>query len=238
MSIQSYRPVQTDRTLAAAIPVPVHRAPSRASRGLLGAPVWKLAVKRALDIVGSLVLLLVLAPLFAMVAIAIVASSPGPVFFVQQRVTRGGRMFPMVKFRSMYRDADSRRDEIIDLNECSGPVFKVRRDPRVTPVGSLIRKLSLDELPQLFNVLVGHMSLVGPRPPILTEVASYDRRQLGRLAVRAGLTCIWQVSGRSDVDFGRWIDMDIEYIENWTLALDLRLLLRTVPAVLSGRGAY
>ena len=238
MTPRTHQPSPTDQTLAA-VPA-VHAGPPRLQRapGLLRAPSWQLIAKRTIDIIGSLGLLLLLAPLLMVIAIAIVASSRGPIFYVQERVTREGRSFPMVKFRSMFRDADHRRDEILDLNEASGPIFKVRDDPRVTAVGRLLRKFSLDELPQLLNVLLGHMSLVGPRPPLPEEVATYNHLQRRRLAVRAGLTCIWQVSGRSDVDFDRWVEMDLEYIDTWTLALDLRLLLRTIPAVLTGRGAY
>ena len=238
MTPRTHQPSPTDQTIAAAPAIRARRPRSAWAPGLLTAPSWQLAAKRTLDIIGSLGLLLLLAPILTVVTIAIAASSRGPVFFVQERVTRDGRPFPMVKFRSMYRDADSRRDEILDLNECSGPVFKVRDDPRVTPVGRLLRKFSLDELPQLFNVLLGHMSLVGPRPPLPDEVAAYTHLQHRRLKVRAGLTCIWQVSGRSDVDFDRWVEMDLEYIDTWSLALDVLLLFRTIPAVLTGRGAY
>jgi lipopolysaccharide/colanic/teichoic acid biosynthesis glycosyltransferase len=211
-------------------------APSK--RGLLGAPWWQLAVKRALDIVMSTLAIVVLTPLLLAVAFLVTITSPGPVFFVQERVGRGGQPFRMVKFRSMYRDAHDRREEHLGQNMHQGPIFKVRDDPRITPVGRAIRKLSIDELPQFFNVLMGHMTLVGPRPALPEEFLDYTERERERLLVKPGVTCIWQVSGRSDIDFHTWIDMDLEYIETWSLLLDLKLLMRTVPAVLTGRGAY
>lgn len=199
---------------------------------------WKLVVKRAMDIVGSALVLTLFTPVMLLTSLAILATSPGRVLFVQERLGRDGRPFRMLKFRSMYEDAEARRAELADLNECAGPVFKVRRDPRVTPVGRLLRKLSLDELPQLVNVLRGDMSLVGPRPPLPQEYAFYGPRERQRLAVKPGLTCIWQVSGRSDLDFDTWVEMDLAYIRDWSLRLDIRLLLQTIPAVVSGRGAY
>jgi lipopolysaccharide/colanic/teichoic acid biosynthesis glycosyltransferase len=144
----------------------------------------------------------------------------------------------MMKFRSMRRQAHDDRNNVIHLNEVSGPVFKIREDPRLTRVGRLMRKLSIDELPQLMNVIGGQMSLVGPRPPLPEEYETYGPRERRRLSVRPGLTCIWQVSGRSDVDFESWVNMDLEYIDTWTFRQDLKLLLLTVPAVLSRRGAY
>ena len=206
--------------------------------GLCGAAWWKLAVKRSLDIVVSGMGLIVLAPLFLVVGALVKLTSPGPVFFVQRRVGRDGRPFSMVKFRSMYRDAHGRRDEHVELNMHRGPIFKVKDDPRITPVGGLIRRLSIDELPQLVNVLMGDMSLVGPRPCLPEEFRAYGERELQRLLVKPGITCIWQVSGRSDVDFDTWVDMDLRYIASWSLLLDFRLLALTLPAVVSGRGAY
>ncbi len=211
-------------------------APSQ--RGLLGAPWWQLAVKRASDIVMSTLAIVVLTPLLLAVALLVIITSPGPVFYVQERVGRGGQPFRMVKFRSMYRNAHDRREEHVEQNMHQGPIFKIRDDPRITPVGRAIRKLSIDELPQFFNVLMGHMSLVGPRPALQEEFLDYTERERERLLVKPGVTCIWQVSGRSDIDFHTWIDMDLEYIETWSLLLDLKLLVRTVPAVLTGRGAY
>lgn len=211
--------------------LPVHR-------GLLNAAWWQLALKRMVDIVISALAIVVLAPLLLAVALLVTLTSRGPVFFVQQRVGKGGAPFRMAKFRSMYRDAPDRRDEHVHSNMHDGPIFKIRDDPRVTPVGRAIRKLSIDELPQLFNVLLGEMSLVGPRPPLPEEFLRYSTRDRGRLLVKPGVTCIWQVSGRSDLDFQTWVDMDLEYIETWSLRLDLVLLAKTVPAVLTGRGAY
>jgi lipopolysaccharide/colanic/teichoic acid biosynthesis glycosyltransferase len=210
----------------------------RSDRGLTHARAWKRFVKRAIDVVGSLTLIVLLAPILVVTAIAIRVSSRGSVLYVQVRVGKGGRPFRMLKFRSMRRQAHDDRDHVIHLNEVSGPVFKIREDPRLTRVGRLIRKLSIDELPQLLNVIAGQMSLVGPRPPLLEEYAIFGPRERRRLSVRPGLTCIWQVSGRSDVDFESWVDMDLEYIDTWSFGQDLKLLLLTIPAVLSGRGAY
>jgi lipopolysaccharide/colanic/teichoic acid biosynthesis glycosyltransferase len=211
-------------------------APSR--EGLLGAAWWQVVVKRGMDILASALAIVVLAPLLLAVALLVKTTSRGPVFYVQRRVGRSGEPFRMVKFRSMYRDAHDRRDEHVDQNMHQGPIFKIRDDPRVTPVGRAIRRLSIDELPQFINVLTGDMSLVGPRPALPEEFLDYTDRERQRLLVKPGVTCIWQVSGRSDIDFDTWIDMDLAYIETWSLRLDLELLARTVPAVLSGRGAY
>lgn len=208
------------------------------SEGLLGAAWWRLAVKRTMDIVLSTLALVVLAPLLIAVALLVMVTSPGPVFYIHERVGRGAKPFRMVKFRSMYRNAHDLREDHVDQNMHQGPIFKIRDDPRITPVGRAMRKLSIDELPQFFNVLMGHMSLVGPRPALQEEFLDYTDRERERLLVKPGVTCIWQVSGRSDIDFHTWIDMDLEYIETWSLLLDLRLLVRTVPAVLTGRGAY
>lgn len=207
-------------------------------RGLVGASGWQLAAKRTIDVFGSLTLLVVLAPVLTVVALAVLVTSRGGALYRQERCGERGRPFTMWKFRSMYRDAEARLAQLVDHNQGTGPVFKMRDDPRVTPVGRILRKCSLDELPQLVNVLRGDMSLVGPRPPLPREVAHYTPRDRSRLAVKPGITCTWQVCGRSEVDFASWVDMDLEYIANWSLGLDLKLLLLTVPAVLSGRGAY
>jgi exopolysaccharide biosynthesis polyprenyl glycosylphosphotransferase len=212
-------------------------APTRLS-GLLGAWWWQLAAKRALDVVGSVALLLVLTPVLVAVAVAVGLTSPGPILYRQRRVGRDGAPFTMLKFRSMVRNAHNDRDLHHADNEMSGPVFKIREDPRVTRVGRAIRRMSLDELPQLLNVLVGSMSLVGPRPALPEECAHYSEREMGRLAVKPGITCLWQVSGRSDVDFETWVEMDLEYIRTWSLRADIKLLLKTIPAVVSGKGAY
>jgi exopolysaccharide biosynthesis polyprenyl glycosylphosphotransferase len=198
---------------------------------------WQLALKRGFDIAGALSVLLVTFPVWLLAAIAIKLDSPGPVFFVQPRCGRYGREFPFLKFRTMATDAEARKAELHKLNEQSGPVFKMARDPRVTRVGRLLRKYSIDELPQLLNVLAGHMSLVGPRPPVPAEVEKYELDHRGRLSMRPGLTCLWQVSGRNEIEFEDWVKLDIEYVERWSLLLDLQILLATVPAVVSGRGA-
>lgn len=196
-----------------------------------------LFLKRIVDLAGSGAALLLLSPLFAIVAALVKATSPGPVFFVQERSGLNGRRFGCVKFRTMVADAETRKAEIEHLNEVDGPVFKIKNDPRITPLGRLLRKTSIDELPQLWNVLKGEMSLVGPRPPIPSEVERYARWQRRRLSMRPGITCLWQISGRSQLDFDTWMKLDLQYIDNWSLLLDLIILLKTVPAVLSARGA-
>ena len=198
----------------------------------------QLALKRALDIAISLMLLALAGPVIGIAALAIRLTSPGSVLFKQKRIGLNGRMFTLYKFRTMIEDAHARRDEVAHLNEMNGPVFKVRDDPRVTPVGRWLRRFSLDELPQLWNVLKGDMSLVGPRPPIPEEVESYHRWHRRRLSMKPGLTCLWQVSGRNQIqDFDHWMKLDLQYIDNWSPSLDLKILLRTIPAVLSGKGA-
>jgi lipopolysaccharide/colanic/teichoic acid biosynthesis glycosyltransferase len=206
--------------------------------GLLHAASWQIAVKRLMDIVASALAIVVLTPLLVAVALLIGLTSRGSVFYVQERVGRSGEPFRMLKFRSMYRDAHERRDEHAEMNIHEGPIFKIRDDPRITPVGRVMRRLSIDELPQFVNVLMGSMSLVGPRPALPEEFLDYTERERRRLLVKPGVTCIWQVSGRSDVDFDTWIDMDIEYIQEWSLRMDLMLLVKTLPAVITGRGAY
>jgi exopolysaccharide biosynthesis polyprenyl glycosylphosphotransferase len=197
-----------------------------------------LAVKRAFDLAVSAAVLLLLAPLLLGVAIAIWLDSPGPVFFRQRRVGLNGREFWLYKFRSMHQDAEARLAELRAHNEVSGPVFKMRNDPRVTRVGRFIRKTSLDEFPQFWNVLRGEMSVVGPRPPLPAEVRQYKRWQRRRLSVKPGITCEWQVSGRSTVDFDRWMALDLHYIDNWSLWNDIRICARTIPAVFMGHGAH
>ncbi|HOK78216.1 MAG TPA: sugar transferase [Verrucomicrobiota bacterium] len=200
---------------------------------------WPMMVKRVIDFAGAAVLILIFGVPMLIVALAIKLTSPGPVLFRQLRSGLNGKPFTMLKFRSMVTDAEQRRHELEVLNEMSGPVFKVTNDPRVTPLGRFLRRYSIDEWPQLFNVLRGEMSLVGPRPLPVDEVKRFDdlahRR---RLSVKPGLTCLWQVSGRNNVrDFREWVRLDLEYIDNWSLWLDLKILLRTIPAVLSGTGA-
>lgn len=206
--------------------------------GLLAAKRWQLRTKRTIDVVLAVLALVLLGPLLLLTALLIRIDSPGSVLFRQQRVGRGGKRFEMVKFRSMFVGSHEDRSSVEDANEATGPVFKMRNDPRVTRVGRLIRKLSVDEIPQFWNVLKGDMSIVGPRPPLPEECVGYGRAHFRRLLVTPGLTCIWQVSGRSDVDFEEWVAMDVEYITTWTLRRDLALIVRTLPAVLSGKGAY
>jgi exopolysaccharide biosynthesis polyprenyl glycosylphosphotransferase len=195
-----------------------------------------LAAKRAFDVLVSATVLLLLAPLLGCVALAIKLESPGPVLFRQRRVGRNGREFSLLKFRSMHRDAEAQLAALRARNEASGPVFKMTNDPRVTRVGQLIRKASLDEFPQFWNVLRGEMSVVGPRPPLPSEVAQYKRWQRRRLSVKPGITCTWQISGRNDIDFDQWMELDLEYIDHWSLGRDLAIVLKTIPAVLSARG--
>jgi exopolysaccharide biosynthesis polyprenyl glycosylphosphotransferase len=198
----------------------------------------RMLVKRAIDVAGALSALILLAPLLLLVAAAIRITSPGPAIFVQERYGLRKRRFRMYKFRTMVRDAEALQAGLESLNEAKGPAFKIRKDPRVTPLGWVLRKTSLDELPQLFNVLRGEMSLVGPRPLPARDVSRFERATLmRRFSVKPGLTCLWQVNGRSDTDFERWINLDLQYIDQWSLGLDLKILCQTVPTVLSGRGA-
>ncbi len=206
--------------------------------------VWRFRVglaprlKRALDIGGALALLVAVGSLFALIALALKLEDGGPVFFRQWRVGRHGRRFLMYKFRSMVPNAEALQAQLLAQNEMrDGILFKIRKDPRVTHVGRLLRKASLDELPQLLNVIRGEMSLVGPRPPLPSEVTLYDPAHWRRLTATPGITCLWQISGRNDIDFPGQVRLDVEYIERQTLGLDLAILLRTIPAVLSGRGA-
>jgi lipopolysaccharide/colanic/teichoic acid biosynthesis glycosyltransferase len=195
-----------------------------------------LAVKRALDVFGALLLLVMLAPLMSLTYAVLYVTTGGRPIFRQERVGHRGRMFPMYKFRTMRLDALSMQAQV--KNEKDGPIFKNRRDPRITRLGRLLRSFSIDETPQLFNILAGHMSLVGPRPPIASEVTQYQPWQFRRLAVQPGLTCLWQVSGRCEIGFDDWVRMDLWYLENQSLLTDLKLLLRTPLSVLSRRGAY
>jgi exopolysaccharide biosynthesis polyprenyl glycosylphosphotransferase len=210
------------------------------SRPYIGyAPVARVTwIKRAVDICLSLIALMLLAPLFIAIAIAVKVSSPGPVVYRQLRVGKDGRTFEMLKFRSMCVGADDMLELLRERNEASGPLFKMKRDPRITPVGRLLRRLSLDELPQLGNVIRGEMSLVGPRPPLPSEVKNYEEWQLGRLQARPGMTGLWQVSGRSEVPFNDMVRLDLHYVRNWSFGLDLEIMLRTLPAVVGNRGAY
>lgn len=195
-------------------------------------------IKRLFDVLISLMLLLMLLPLFLVTALLIRLESPGPVLFSQQRVGLNGRFFSFYKFRSMVINAAELKDQLLKQNESqAGVIFKMKRDPRITRVGRFIRKFSIDELPQLYNVLIGDMSLVGPRPPLPREVAEYTLEDRKRLHVKPGITCIWQVSGRSDIPFDQQVSLDKQYIHSQSLWRDLMILLKTIPAVLTGKGA-
>ena len=199
---------------------------------------WELVLKRIFDIGFSAFLLILLAPLFLILVILIKFTSKGSTLFVQKRVGMNGHLFNMYKFRSMYEDAEEKLAELKDLNEMQGPAFKLKNDPRITPIGRFLRRHSLDELPQLWNVLIGDMSIVGPRPPVPGEVSSYERRYRRRLSMRPGLTCVWQVSGRNEInEFEDWVKLDLEYIDNWSLSRDFMLIFRTIPAIILGTGA-
>jgi exopolysaccharide biosynthesis polyprenyl glycosylphosphotransferase len=200
---------------------------------------WQLVMKRLLDIVGSVALLLALVPLFAVVALLIRLDSPGPVFFAQERVGFNKRRFRILKFRTMVVEADRQQHMLEHLNEVEGPVFKIKNDPRVTRLGRFLRRFSIDELPQLVNVLKGDMSLVGPRPLPVRDVERIDTRwHKRRFSIKPGVTCLWQVNGRSNIGFSEWVRMDLDYIDQWSLGLDLKILLKTIPAVFRGPGAY
>lgn len=199
---------------------------------------YRLLVKRAIDIVGSVFGLILSLPLMLIIAVAIKLTSPGPIFFVQERYGFNKRKFRMCKFRTMVSDAERLQASLEGDNEATGPVFKIHNDPRITPLGHFLRKTSLDEFPQLFNVLRGEMSLVGPRPLPTRDVSRFDEVSLmRRFSVKPGLTCLWQVNGRSMTDFDHWIALDLRYIDNWSLGLDLKILAKTIPAVLKGNGA-
>jgi exopolysaccharide biosynthesis polyprenyl glycosylphosphotransferase len=196
------------------------------------------SLKRALDVTVASVMIVGASPIMIVTAIAIRLNSPGPILFRQIRVGKDGEHFPCYKFRSMYIDAEQRLKDLMAKNEADGPVFKMKNDPRITSVGRVIRKLSIDELPQLFNVLKGEMSLVGPRPALPSEVAKYTYEQIGRLHAIPGITGLQQVSGRSDIDFKRWVELDLQYISEQSLWNDIGILLKTIPAVIFSKGAY
>lgn len=199
-----------------------------------GAP----AIKRALDLLGGLGALVCFSPLFLLIALLIKTEDRGPVFFIQTRVGRHGRLFRMFKFRSMCRDAERRLEQLRSKNQhAEGVTFKLKDDPRITRVGRWLRKFSLDELPQFINVLLGDMSLVGPRPPVPREVALYTLEDRRRLEVKPGITCFWQISGRAEIDFSGQVALDVRYIESQSFRVDVNILVRTLPAVISGRGA-
>jgi len=195
-------------------------------------------LKRSADFIVSLIGIILISPLLLLIALMIKLDSKGPILIKQKRIGKNGASFHMLKFRSMVENAEQLKEALADLNEADGPVFKMKNDPRVTRVGRFLRKYSLDELPQLFNVLLGQMSLVGPRPPLPSEVEQYTDYHWRRFDVRPGITGLWQVSGRSDLPFEEWVKLDIYYIEHWSLSLEFKILLKTIPAVLKGDGAY
>jgi len=202
---------------------------------------WGLTIKRAIDIAVSATAIILLSPVLVLTAILVKLTSQGPVFFVQKRLGLNKRMFNIYKFRTMVMDAEARLKELEHLNEADGAVFKIKKDPRITMVGALLRKTSIDELPQLFNVLKGEMSLVGPRPLQVRDYELFETHcgdwQRKRFSVRPGITCLWQIMGRSSTTFERWMELDLQYIRTWSLWLDLEILAKTVPAVLRGSGA-
>ena len=197
---------------------------------------FSLKVKVILYFILTLIILILISPVMLLISVLIKLEDGGPVFFKQVRVGRHGRLFKCFKFRTMVVNAEELREKLMALNEVDGPVFKIKNDPRITKIGRFLRKTSLDELPQFFNVLFGDMSIVGPRPPIPSEVEQYERNLIRRLSINPGITCIWQVSGRNNVPFDRWMEMDMEYIDNWSLALDMKIILRTIKVVLRGNG--
>jgi exopolysaccharide biosynthesis polyprenyl glycosylphosphotransferase len=197
-----------------------------------------LRIKRVMDVMISVLALIALLPLFLVAGFLIKLDSPGPVFFVHERVGYNKRRFDFYKFRTMTEDAEKRQVELEKLNEADGPAFKIKNDPRVTKIGKFLRKRSIDEFPQLINVLKGDMSLVGPRPLPIRDYNLFDKNwQKRRFSVKPGLTCLWQIQGRSELSFDKWIELDMEYIDHWSLCLDLKILIKTIPAVFSGRGA-
>ena len=201
-------------------------------------PPWWLAAKRAIDVVGAFVGLVLASPLILLSALAIACVSPGSPFFAQERVGENGRRFRLFKLRTMVEGAHLEHERLKPHSEVGGPVFKMRNDPRLHALGGLLRRTSVDELPNFVNVLLGEMSLVGPRPPLPSEVEHYDRFALRRLTMKPGLTCLWQINGRSNVDFAEWMELDNRYVDTWTPWGDLAIILKTIPAVIRGEGAH
>lgn len=232
------------KRLPPAMRSPRCRRAARARRVLLHMKLGLLAVgpviRRAIDVVASFCALVALSPVFLVAAVAIKLTSKGPVLFRQERVGQWGRRFKMLKLRTMVTNAEAAKQALQAsvAGALDGVRFKIKGDPRITPVGRVLRKFSVDELPQLWNVLVGDMTLIGPRPPVWREVALYDPRALRRLEVKPGLTCLWQVSGRSDLSFEQQVELDIQYIDKSHAIDEVKILVKTIPAVLSGRGAY
>lgn len=199
---------------------------------------WQRACKRVIDVVVGNIAFCLLSPLLILIGLAIKLTSPGPILYHWRVVGQNGRPFVSYKFRSMVVNADAMKAALEATNEMSGPVFKMKADPRITPIGRVLRKFSLDELPQLWSVIKGDMSLVGPRPPLQTEYAQFSDYQKQKLRVKPGITCLWQISGRNNIrDFDQWVQLDLEYIRHWSLWLDLKILFKTIPAVVRGRGA-
>jgi len=194
--------------------------------------------KRVLDVLVASLLCLILLPLFLVIALLVKATSHGPIIYMCRRVGKGGRTFRFVKFRTMYVDADKRLEQLLGSNEKDGPIFKMKNDPRITPIGRFLRRTSLDELPQLLNVIRGSMSLVGPRPPLPREVEQYDNFAAHRLAVKPGMTCYWQIMGRSNLTFDEWMQLDHKYIEDMSFWTDLKILMKTPAAIFRAEGAY
>jgi lipopolysaccharide/colanic/teichoic acid biosynthesis glycosyltransferase len=216
-------------------------APEQGYEPAVLSPNWhrplQVVCKRVLDILVSVLSLILLAPVFVVLGAAVKLTSPGPLFYRWKVVGKGGSRFTGYKFRSMVTNADELKAKLEAQNEMTGPMFKITNDPRVTPVGAWMRKYSLDELPQLYSVFKGDMSLVGPRPPLVTEYEKFTAYQKQKLAVKPGITCLWQVSGRNNInDFDQWVRLDLEYIRNWSQRLDLQILVRTVGTVFSGSG--
>jgi lipopolysaccharide/colanic/teichoic acid biosynthesis glycosyltransferase len=215
------------------------QVPAEALNFALPPDPWPYRVaKRSLDLGVAIVGLLLFLPLFPVIAALIRLDSRGPVFFVQKRVGRDGRLFSCFKFRSMVENAEVMKSALADLNEATGPAFKIREDPRITEIGAFLRRSSLDEIPQLFNVLLGQMSVVGPRPQIPAEVELYEPWHRQRLRVKPGITCLWQIAGRSHIGFDEWMRLDLEYIRRRSMRLDLWTLFQTLPAVIARKGAY
>lgn len=195
--------------------------------------------KSSMDFIGALILIIIFSPVFFVTAVLIYLTDPGDIFYVAHRIGLNGKPFGFIKFRSMYMNADKMKDQLLEQNESAdGVIFKMKNDPRVTKIGRIIRRFSIDELPQLINVLKGDMSLVGPRPPLPREVAEYTLEDRKRLHVKPGITCLWQIKGRSEIPFSQQVQLDLEYIRSRSIFSDLIILLKTIPAVISGRGAY
>ena len=215
-----------------------HALATTRATGIRAVPPWWIAAKRTTDVAGAALLLILTAPIIVAAALAIAIVSPGNPFFAQRRVGENGRRFRLYKLRTMVDGAHLEHDRLRHLSDVSGPVFKMRNDPRLHALGRLLRRTSVDELPNLINVLIGEMSLVGPRPPLECEVEHYDAVALRRLTVKPGITCLWQVSGRSNVDFDAWMQLDNEYVDTWTPWGDVVLIVRTIPVVIRGEGAH